>query len=108
MADTQIPDDSKGQLAHITQEMYVKNMELATTNKTLSLLRSIDLLVLDSHGSLKELSAGICQAIVDVLGCTSTVILSLDSPAAKTLSFQGWAVRKEAYDTTAQNLKTQL
>ena len=36
-------------LQEISQQMYVRNKELAETNKTLSLLRTIDALVLESH-----------------------------------------------------------
>ena len=40
-------------IEHITAEMYKRNKELAETNKTLSLLRTIDALVLESHTSVK-------------------------------------------------------
>ena len=48
----------------ITQELYRKNVELAHTNRTLSLLRTIDSLVLDSENGLHELAAGIATAII--------------------------------------------
>lgn len=50
-------------LEHITQEMYRRNKELADTNRTLLLLRTIDNLVLGSHDSIKVLSAQITDAI---------------------------------------------
>src|SRR5579864_7578687 len=50
-------------LEHITQEMYRRNKELADTNRTLSLLRTIDSLVLESHDSIKILSERIASAI---------------------------------------------
>jgi signal transduction histidine kinase len=50
-------------LEHITQEMYRRNKELADTNRTLSLLRTIDSLVLESHDSIKVLSEQIAAAI---------------------------------------------
>ena len=50
-------------LEHITQEMYRRNKELADTNRTLSLLRTIDTLVLESHDSIKVLSEQIAAAI---------------------------------------------
>lgn len=50
-------------LEHITQEMYRRNKELADTNRTLSLLRTIDSLVLESHDSIKVLSEQIVAAI---------------------------------------------
>jgi signal transduction histidine kinase len=50
-------------LAHVTQEMYRRNKELADTNRTLSLLRTIDSLVLESRDSIKVLAAQITDAI---------------------------------------------
>lgn len=50
-------------LEHITQEMYRRNKELADTNRTLSLLRTIDSLVLESRDSIKVLAAQITEAI---------------------------------------------
>jgi GAF domain-containing protein len=50
-------------LEHITQEMYRRNKELADTNRTLSLLRTIDTLVLESRDSIKMLAAQITDAI---------------------------------------------
>jgi signal transduction histidine kinase len=50
-------------LEHVTQEMYRRNKELADTNKTLSLLQTIDSLVLESHDPVKVLSEQITAAI---------------------------------------------
>jgi signal transduction histidine kinase len=50
-------------LEHVTQEMYRRNKELAETNRTLSLLRTIDSLVLESHDSIKVLAGQITDAI---------------------------------------------
>src|SRR3990167_5488358 len=52
-------------LAHVSQEMYKKNAELAATNDTLSLLRTIDTLVLQSHDSLQALCGQLTRAMVD-------------------------------------------
>ncbi len=49
----------------IAQEIYRKNVELARTNHTLSLLRTIDGLVLETENTLSDLAAGITQALVD-------------------------------------------
>jgi signal transduction histidine kinase len=51
-------------IEHITGEMYRRNRELAETNKTLSLLRNIDALVLESHTSLKMVCEHITEAII--------------------------------------------
>ncbi|HSW78668.1 MAG TPA: GAF domain-containing sensor histidine kinase [Candidatus Babeliales bacterium] len=58
--------NTKEQLAHITQEMYQRNKELADINRTLSLLRTIDTLVLESKDSIKVLAAQITDAIGSV------------------------------------------
>jgi len=50
-------------LAHISQEMYRRNKQLADTNKVLSLLRTIDNLVLESRDSLKVLCSQIAKSI---------------------------------------------
>ena len=63
----QMPFQKRKQLErdieHITEEMYKRNKELAETNKTLSLLRTIDALVLESHASLKTVCEHITEAI---------------------------------------------
>jgi signal transduction histidine kinase len=51
-------------IEHITAEMYRRNRELAETNKSLSLLRTIDALVLEPHTSLKMVCEHITQAII--------------------------------------------
>lgn len=50
-------------IEHITAEMYKRNRELAETNKTLSLLRAIDSMVLESHATLKMVCTHIAEAI---------------------------------------------
>src|SRR3954466_1878558 len=53
-------------LEHITKEMYLRNKELADTNRILSVLRTIDNLVLSSQASLKELSVQLAHSITDI------------------------------------------
>ncbi len=48
----------------VTQELYRKNVELAHTNRMLSLLRRVDELVLEPHITIEELAEGISKAIV--------------------------------------------
>ncbi|HMH31275.1 MAG TPA: hypothetical protein VK534_02255, partial [Methylomirabilota bacterium] len=64
---TRLPFQKRKQLEqdieHITAEMYKRNQELADTNKTLLLLRTIDALVLESHASVKMVCEHISQAI---------------------------------------------
>jgi signal transduction histidine kinase len=47
----------------LRKEMYRRNLELAEINQTLSLLRTIDTLVLESHDTLDALCRQITQAI---------------------------------------------
>lgn len=54
---------SAEQLSSITQQLYAKNVELAHTNKTLAILRSIDTLVLDPDNSLASLADAICKEL---------------------------------------------
>ncbi len=98
---TRLPFQKRKQLEqdieHITQEMYKRNKELADTNKTLSLLRTIDALVLESQASLKV----VCEHI------TEAIIQSTDYPFAglltrarnqHELTLYGWSGR----DTTGK------
>jgi signal transduction histidine kinase len=55
--------DISAELAHINQEMYKKSFELAAKNKTLSLLRKIDEIILGSITNTKELS----EQVVNIL-----------------------------------------
>ncbi|MDB5182409.1 MAG: hypothetical protein JWO47_193 [Candidatus Saccharibacteria bacterium] len=50
--------------SHIAQEVYRKNVELAHTNQTLSLLRTIDNLVLESQTGLDTLTKGVADAVI--------------------------------------------
>jgi signal transduction histidine kinase len=59
----QIPSDTTQDLAHVTQEMYKKNFELAEINKTLSLLRKIDEIILTSVTDTYH----IAQQVVDIV-----------------------------------------
>lgn len=61
---------------HVTQEMYRKNLELVETNRTLSLLRAIDALVLESQDSLEVLTTAIAKAITNNSNFTSVAIFA--------------------------------
>ena len=58
--------DPMGELAHITQEMYKKNMELNERNKTLALLRKIDEIVLSDVTDLKQIATQVSDALIEV------------------------------------------
>jgi signal transduction histidine kinase len=55
---------SKQQNELIAQELYKKNLELAHTNRTLSLMRSIDELVLQAETTINELAEGVIKAVL--------------------------------------------
>ncbi len=77
-------------LEHITQEMYRRNLELAQSNKTLSLLRVIDTLVLESQGTLKDLCAQICEAITRSYDYPFVAILGKQREGHR-LPLAGWS-----------------
>jgi signal transduction histidine kinase len=58
-------NDVDQETARIAQELYLKNVDLAHTNRTLSLLRTIDGLVLDPSNSIKDIAKGVAQAIIE-------------------------------------------
>lgn len=51
--------------ARIAQELYSKNVDLAHTNRTLSLLRTIDGLVLEPKNSIIDIVSGIAHAVIE-------------------------------------------
>jgi signal transduction histidine kinase len=53
------------ELAHVTQEMYKKNLELAEKNKTLSLLQKIEEIILGSLTDLQQISQQITKVMVE-------------------------------------------
>lgn len=78
-------------LEHITQEMYRRNKELAETNKTLSLLRTIDALVLESHASLRMVAEHITEAIVQATEYPFVGLLTRSSHTREELVLSGWS-----------------
>jgi len=78
-------------IEHITEEMYRRNRELAETNKTLSLLRTIDALVLESHASLKAVCDHITEAITQVTEYPFVGLLTRSGRAKEYLTLNGWS-----------------
>jgi signal transduction histidine kinase len=74
---------------HITAEMYKRNRELAETNKTLSLLRTIDTLALESHTTLKLVCEHITEAITQVTDYPFVGLLTRTSSSKEQLSLYG-------------------
>src|SRR5258706_12943584 len=78
-------------LEHITQEMYKRNKELAETNRTLSLLRTIDSLVLESHDSIKVLSGQIASAVTVTTEYPLVMLLGQSQSRGGRLEPYGWS-----------------
>lgn len=79
-------------LEHITQEMYRRNKELADTNRTLSLLQSIDSVVLKSHEDIKVLSTQISSVIVATAEYPLVAIIGPSKLVADKLEPYGFSV----------------
>ncbi|MGC1177325.1 MAG: GAF domain-containing sensor histidine kinase [Candidatus Saccharimonadales bacterium] len=78
-------------LDHVSQEMYLRNKELAETNKTLSLLRTIDALVLESHASLQMVCEHITEAITQATDHAFVGLLTRSSHTRDELTLNGWS-----------------
>ena len=79
-------------IEHITEEMYKRNRELAETNKTLSLLRTIDSLVLESHSTLRMVCQHIAEAITQVTDYPFVGLLTRSRHSEDLLILNGWSV----------------
>ena len=80
-------------LEHVTEEMYRRNKELAETNQTLSLLRTIDEVVLQSQDSLKVVCEQITRAITDATDFPTIALFTRTSFTHGELSMYGWSVK---------------
>lgn len=73
----------------MTQQLYAKNIELASTNKTLSLLRNIDALVLEPHTSMRMVCEHISQAIAQAADYAFVGLLTKSSHARNQVTLYG-------------------
>ncbi len=80
-------------LEHITQEMYRRNRELAETNKTLSLLGTVDALTLESHAPLGVVCDHITEAIAQVTDYDFVGLLTRSVSQTDTVTLHGWSGR---------------
>jgi signal transduction histidine kinase len=78
-------------IEHITEEMYKRNKELADTNRTLSLLRTIDALVLESHATTKMVCEHIAEAITQTADYPFVGIFTRSSHDKDELQLLGWS-----------------
>lgn len=94
-------------LEHVTQEMYRRNKELVDTNKILSLLRTIDNLVLESRDSLGVLSGQIANFIATIAEYPFVAILTRQTMEVyrHDLEVFGWAVTGELQGRTSHSIR---
>jgi len=92
-------------LEHITQEMYRRNRELADTNHTLSLLRTIDSLVLESQESIEVIAQQITQALIETADYPLVMLLVRPSLDKDTITLCGWSSKTTVLpaDTTSSS-----
>src|SRR6478609_6508374 len=83
-------------LEHVTEEMYRRNKQLADTNQTLSLLRTIDEVVLQSQDSLKEVCEQITRSITDSTDFATIALFTRTSFTHGGLSMHGWSIKGQA------------
>ena len=109
---TKPADLLRAEFERIAQQMYTQNLALAQTNRTLSILRAIDLLILESSRNVAELSTDISQAIIDASSYAIVAIFSLNQHNEAFLQFQGLAdnlsVEQQHHQITARELLQNL
>lgn len=86
------PAQFKNDLERIAQVMYTQNLALSQINRTLSILRAIDLIILESNRDLKQLGNDIAKAIISTAPYEIIAILSLNNIEDQFINFQGWAI----------------
>jgi len=88
-------------LDHITAEMYRRNRELAETNQMLSLLQTIDSIVLESQESLKIICDQITHAVTDNTEYPLVALLTRSGAmtAETELELYGWSLKGQSTDT---------
>ena len=78
----------RSDLERIAQVMYTQNLTLVQVNRTLSILRAIDLIILESNRDLKQLSHDISQSIIDSSPYIVAAVLSLNFQYDQYLNFR--------------------
>src|SRR3989344_619229 len=64
--------------SHVAEELYKKNLELAERNKTLSLLRKIDEIILSSVTDIDQIAHQIADAVVTGAGFKAVYIMTIN------------------------------
>ena len=78
-------------IEHVTEEMYRRNKELADTNRTLSLLQTIDAIVLESHANLKDVCEHITEAITQASEYSFVGLFTKASHSSEEVVLNGWS-----------------
>lgn len=91
-------------LKNVTKEMYRRNYELAQTNRTLSVLRSIDNIALATHENLYIFCEKLSEAIVKTAEFPFACILTVSPSVHKLENFRGIA----ANTNLTEDIKTKL
>lgn len=84
------PKKLKGVLERVNQEMYLRNLELAQTNRTLSLLRTIDKIVLEAQGTIDDLCNEITHEIAKATNYPLVTILAQERRNKGEMKISGW------------------
>ncbi len=78
-------------LDRVSQEMYLRNKELADTNKTLTLLGTIDALVLESQANLRTVCMHVTEAITQVTDFSFVGLMTRSANTKHDLLLNGWS-----------------
>src|SRR3989344_2554248 len=96
-------------LEHVNQEVYRKNLELFETTQTLSLLRTIDSVVLESQDSLQATCTQIAQSITSQRDYPFVAILVHNHHRlAGELHLSGWSIKNVLSDEPIPNLELDI
>jgi len=107
---SQIQDE----LTHVNEEIYKKNLELAETNKILSLLRQIDSIILSSVTDIAQVAQQVSDIVVnetDFIKATAIFMIDKKSNSLLQLAMsQTEAIRQAEHDLnyTLQGMKISL
>lgn len=88
MVKTAKPKKAADELAHVTQEMYKKNLELTETNQTLTLLRKIDEIVLSSEADISLVAGEIAKTITSQIDIFEVALLFVTNRKSHLLELQ--------------------
>lgn len=82
----------RSDLKRIAEMMYTQNLSLLQANRTLQILRTIDLIILESTRNLQQLGNDISRAIIQSSPYAMVAIMSLNDSKDNHLNFQGWSL----------------